>query len=190
MSDPELIREFELLWSQLALSPVRDGVWWDQCKCKFKELLVFHSRRLSRLKYQQLKEYEERLRFISAMSVQNNNVYSVQVDLLKNKIKSLLDGQLQGAHIRSRVQYLDLNEAPSSHYVKREKTNACKKGISRLVDQQGVHTDKEGIINCCVDFYSDLYKGEPVDSSLLDMFLSDIPQLSEEDQLSCEGVIT
>ena len=48
LSDPQFVSDLEDLWySTLAMNNVKDGVWWENCKRKFKKLIIRHSNTLS-----------------------------------------------------------------------------------------------------------------------------------------------
>ena len=62
LSDPQFVSDLEDLWyNTLAVSNVKDGVRWENCKLKFKKLIC-HSRKFSVRLKKQIKDAEASLR--------------------------------------------------------------------------------------------------------------------------------
>ena len=98
--------------------------------------------------------------------------------------------KLEGSKIRANGKYLENAEKPSRNFLQREQSRGNKKSIKKL-DQNGkILEDLPSIIEACKIFYADLYSEEPVDRALLEDFLSDLPKLTDENKLNCEGHIT
>ena len=59
LSDLQFVSDLEDLWyNTLAMSNVKDGVWWENCKRKFKQLIIRHSKKLSVRLKKQIKDAE------------------------------------------------------------------------------------------------------------------------------------
>ena len=48
LEDLDFIGDFRNLWEDLSREPHKDFIWWEDCKEAFKNLIMFHSKRLSR----------------------------------------------------------------------------------------------------------------------------------------------
>ena len=77
-------------------------------------------------------------------------------------------------------------------FINLEKRKQVKKHIRKLVISGAITTDPYQILSEEKNFYYNLYKTKAVDKDSIKSFLNNlnIPQLSEEQKLSCEGQIT
>jgi len=64
--------------------------------------------------------------------VGNPGYNTEQIKIVKEKISDVLRDEFDGAKIRSRAEYLDTEETPSSCFLHREKQNAATSTISEL----------------------------------------------------------
>ncbi|TWW77606.1 Transposon TX1 uncharacterized 149 kDa protein ORF 2 [Takifugu flavidus] len=107
------------------------------------------------------------------------------IETLQSKkmvLASLLDSQVQGALVRSRIQDLTEMDAPSSFFCGLEK----KRGQNLIIHSLFSSTDQElvepgQIRQRAVEFFSSLYESEYCrDDGLFDEFCGDLPRVSEE----------
>ena len=56
LRDPNFLEDFENLWVFLASVPEQDLNWWENCKIQFRQLIISHSMRISRISHLELKE--------------------------------------------------------------------------------------------------------------------------------------
>ena len=62
--------------------------------------------------------------------------------------------------------------------------------MERLNTINGLLTYNASILKECSDFYTDLYSSEPVDESLIDYFIGDLPQVPDDLKIQCDGSLT
>jgi exonuclease III len=68
LSDPYFVDDMVGLWKQCSKFVNKDLAWWENCKRKFKNLIITHSRRISNNHRQTLKDLENRLAFLQRQS--------------------------------------------------------------------------------------------------------------------------
>ena len=127
LSDPQFVSDLEDLWySTLAMSNVKDGVWWGNCKLKLKKLIIRHSKKLSVRLKKQIKDAEASLRQYITLSHGARNPTHLQgyIDKIKSYLNDLISQKLQGSVMRSREKILDEGEKPTLFF-KNGKTE-CK----------------------------------------------------------------
>ena len=89
------------------------------------------------------------------------------------------------------VNYLEIDEKPTRFFLQREKQLASNKHMNMLTKSDNTNTvSKAEIKEECLSFYTKLYQREEVDASLNPFFFDELPCLSEESALLCEGSIT
>jgi hypothetical protein len=103
----------------------------------------------------------------------------------------LFEEMIEGSKIRAKVNYLEINEKPTRFFLQREKQLASSKHINILTKSDGTNAVSNAEIKEeCLSFYTKLYRREEVDDSLNPFFFDELPCLSEESALRCEGSIT
>jgi hypothetical protein len=64
------------------------------------------------------------------------------------------------------------------------------KTISELKVGDQFINDQKGISHACADFYRTLLSREPIDQQAWALITKDLPKLSPEEKLTCEGTLT
>ena len=151
-------------------------IWWDDFKKQMRSIIITYSinkKRRERYVMNSLrKEFFE-------LEKQGKLIES---KLIKDQIKQMEIDSMKGAQIRSKAYRLD-GEKPSKYFLYKELSNNKKKRVKKIIDNNGTETeDSKEILNLFKDFYTDLFKFEPVDEEAIDKLLSDIPQVNESDK--------
>ena len=152
-------------------------VWWDKLKMSFKTLAIRHSTYLAK----------EKNKMVSALTAQYVLAEKLgkldNMQRVKEKLKELETKRLDGSKIRSRALLLDNKEQPSTFFYRKEMSKGKKKLITKIINDENIVCDNNNSISeSFVDFYSNLYRKEPVVQPPL-TYTTDLPTL---DQLSTE----
>ena len=103
----------------------------------------------------------------------------------------LFEETIEGSKIIAKVNYLEINEKPTRFFLQREKQLASSKHIDILTKSDGTNAVSNAEIKEeCLSLYTTLYRREEVDDSLNPFFFNELPCLSEESAILCEGSIT
>lgn len=192
LRDPNFQVDFENLWECLDSVPEQDSNWWENCKIQFRQLIISHSMRISRISHLELKEAKRDLTFLIRReeNVGTTSELQNQIKEAQSLVDKLNENFLEGAKIRSKVKYLETNEKPTRFFLRKEKQSAKDKHIKSLKNyaDEIINTSSE-ITEHCRHFYETLYSRKVVDESLNEYFLKDIPSLSEDSSTKCEGHI-
>jgi len=121
---------------------IKDAEWWEDCKYRFKRLIVLHSCRLAQNYRNKINDLETQH---DLQATRNPACNAEQIKIIKVKISDLLREKFDGAKIRSRAKYLDTEERPSSYFLRREKQNAAKSTINKLTIEGKNITDTADI---------------------------------------------
>ena len=102
---------------------------------------------------------------------------------------------MKGIIIRARARWHEHGEKSTKYFLNLEKRNHIKKHMRKLNVNGSITTDPLNILSEQQRFYQELYtrrnKNED-NSQMIESFLKDlnVPKLSEEQKVSCEGKIT
>ena len=115
----------------------------------------------------------------------------------KDKLESFYDEKVNGIIIRARARWHEHGEKSTKYFLNLEKRNHVKKHIRKLVISGIVKTDPFDILQEQKRFYRELYKSSKFNSDAenrqnIVKFLENlnIPQLTEEQMLTCKGKIS
>ncbi len=179
-----------MLWDNLSAQEIKDLNWWDNCKEKFKELIIIHSSRLKRNLRYKIEEVESKLRKAQKLDFQTPGTKREEIYVLKNQLAGLLDEQNAGAKIRAKALILDNDERPTRYFLRREKARGEKAVIKQLEINGVVTDDIELIKNECDNFYKNLYTAEPIDGRAAETLLQNVEKIPKEAADLCDGQIT
>ena len=166
----------DLLWETIKLRIRTDSIQYSSRKkrCNNNALLALN-KRLTRLEY----EFQQN----------PNNEDRDIIKLIKQDISDLLQKQINGMVMRSKCDWQEHGEKPSTFFLSLEKKNFNNKTIKRLRLPDGnITMDENNILKELKSFYSTLYTTthNPIPNF---RELDHIPQptLNIDDQQQCEG---
>ncbi len=166
---------------------------WELVKIRVKEFTVRYSCARSKHKTNIIKEIESKLtildREIEADS--NNDELITNRKLLKEQLDALYLERSMGAHIRSRVKWVEEGERSTSYFLALEKFRQSTNNISVLKENNVTYTEDKDILRIAGKFYTELYTSKNPCDNEIDGYLDNInlPVLSQEKQLLCEDDI-
>ena len=185
------ISEIEETWKDQISNRVQ---FWEFMKMKLREYIMKFSREKAKVRKLQVEKLEREIKELEDQLVINfQNTTQDQIDLKKIELENLFDYSRQGLKVRSRVEWSEEGERKSQFFEQLLKSNKRKSVIKELYDDNGlVLCDERSILKVIKKFYGNLYecRQNEIDTDVEDMFLNDIPKLSEENKNSCEGKIT
>jgi hypothetical protein len=160
------------------------------CKRKFKNLIITHSRRISNNHRQTLKDLENRLAFLQRQSFIGDDKIQCEFIRVKLEIQDLINKKLEGAKIRAKALELDNQEQPTAYYTRREKTHAAKSTIKELLINGQLVSCTADIVSECQSFYQRIFTAEHIDDNAVNYFLDGLPKLSTTQADVCDGPIS
>ena len=128
----------------------------------------------------------------------NREEIEKRINLLENELKTFYEKKTEGAMIRAKAKWLKDAEQNTTYFFNLEKRNYINKTIQQLINDKGdTITDFKEVLAEERSFYKSLYsKNHTVYDNINEVnnfFFPDdpeIPKLSEEDMLNCEGIIS
>ena len=162
LADSDLCADLEDVCMDYMQAEIKDAEWWENCKTRFKRLIVLHSCRLAQIYRSNLNALEAELRDLQLKSLHSPGSNAEQIKIIKSNIADMLQEKFDGSKIRSRAKYLDTEETPSTYFLRREKQNAAKSTINELSIDGNKIDNPADILQAGRNFYCDLYSAEPV----------------------------
>ena len=168
---------------------------WDWIKYNIINAIQ-HSKR----KPKERNDKEKTLQNVYAKAKQNvdldpNNANVNALNSANENLELFYEEKVHGIVIRARARWHEHGERSSKYFLNLEKRNHVKKHMRRLKISGPTKTDPYNILSEQKRFYQDLYTSKNIRTDsrqTAESFLSnlDIPRLTEEQKLSCEGKIT
>ena len=166
--------------------------FWEMLKENVKYYIVSYSKHRRRDASRQKVLLTNRLVYLKNMLVSGDR--SVQAEILEAEasLLALLNDELEGRKIRSRIKWMEEGETPSSFFLKSENQKFQKHFMSSVWNAEGREVfSLPDLIAAHEYFYSALFSDEPIDDDSQDLLISYISRsLSEEDRELCEGLVT
>ena len=189
--------KFKAFWSDWQQQRARfDNIqtWWDLGKIKIKSLCRDYCQEKKanqdKLLISLREEYSE-LMDKRDMSP-DSEAPDERLEYLRTEISDLEAKTMEGAIIRSRIQYREEGEKCSKFFVDLEKRKAISKTIDSLRSAKGeILTDPEAILSEQVKLYTELYREEGIDEAAQDIVLDNLDnKLSTDDINKCDGLLS
>ena len=123
-------------------------------------------------------------------NIEDENV-SLALEYTKSELEKINAAKTEGIRIRSRVQFIEENEKSTKYFLSAEKRNYKIKHITKLKNEVGSEiTNPKDILKLEQEFYEKLYGNNTRDESYDELFLENLPILSEESSEIMEAPLT
>lgn len=166
--------------------------WWDIGKRHIKSLTIKFCSAKARDRNETRQRLSSRATSLKTrIDCGDSNLFQQYQDILSEL--SLLDREeAAAASIRSRADWIEHGEAPSSFFLRLEKQRSASKTIDVIQDSSGRFvSDTQDLLEVWRDFYAQLFSESRTDDFLQDSFLDYLhTSLSPDQRLSCEGPLT
>ena len=185
------ISEIERIWRGQIRSKIK---FWEFMKMKLREYIMAFSRGRAKLRRSRIEKLEKEIKVLEDCLTTNFNVdIQNEIELKKEELDKLFDYSRQGLKVRSRVEWSEEGEKNSQFFEQLLKSNKRRSAIKEIYNEhQEMVKDCKGIIKIIRDFYKNLYACKNLETSddVKNMFLNDLPKLSNENRDFCECPIT
>ncbi|KAJ8034902.1 hypothetical protein HOLleu_21924 [Holothuria leucospilota] len=162
------LRSYYKLWSTLKPSFKSMTEWWENIKGRIKHLAIQHSVRIARQK-------KKRLLLLQRVCCNSN----------EDEVDNIIESELRGACIRSRVKILEENEKPSAFFYREERRRAERKVIKSIKNDDGrIVSSNSEITDVFHNFYTNLFtRHADVNLNLQDAFIQCLNhKISDDDK--------
>lgn len=179
LEDNDFLTSFKFFWDLISKNRTVTLDWWDQMKENIRLFCIEFSKGKNKRLFGNLKHLRTQYNSLDL----NCNSDINTLNEIKEKVKLIEQQILAGSIIRSKAEILDCNENPSAYFFHKEISSSKEKTVHSIKHNDVIYSNSIDILTCFKSFYRDLYTEEPIDSSLKSLFLSDLPQVEETDNL-------
>ena len=148
-----------------------------------------YSKKKNKVKFKVIKELERKYFNLQKLEILHPGNYIDQILYVKTQLQEFHDFNFNGAKVRSKANTLDFSEKPSRFFFKLENSRANAKIIKKIDVGSSSVTNNAEIIGAFQKNYDNLYTEEDIDINLANDFLTDVPKLTQDDSILCEGKI-
>ncbi|KAK3728108.1 hypothetical protein QZH41_014265, partial [Actinostola sp. cb2023] len=192
LDDPEYTRRIEQVLDQgiqrKTHSPSLQE-WWEDLKQNIRTTTqTYDKQKRKRDKENQDRVTKNIIKLKRTLDPQNRERVQQLTDL-ETTLRELKVQKMEGAKIRSRVQWIEQGEKPTKFFYNLEKQRAKTNTIDSVRDDNDEEvTDSNAIKTVVTDFYTNLYKKDLIDMIEQDRLLTNITRkLDNTESEQCEG---
>ena len=186
----EFKEEFTEMWNQWQLKKSHYDdikIWWDVGKRHIKNLTHEFSKQISIKKRHLLNELEAKMNYLK-----DRPGYSEDLKELQNEYESIHSKEVEGARVRSRIQWWEEGEKSTYYFHNLERRNGKDKVWDKIIDSDGnLLYGTHNIQNRQVEFYKELYKSQMREDTDKSYFLENVDKtISGSSKQFMESIIT
>ena len=196
LEDPIYCNSLEqnaLQWMNNYMDIEDKNIKWELLKYEVRKFSMQYSKEKKQNSRNREAEIEAQLKILEEdIDKSPNPVLERELVDLKVELEQIDNHKAQAMIIQSRAQWHEKGEKSTAYFFGLQKRNYIKKNASKLLTPQGTEvTNPKKILEMQREFYKNLYSTYPVDLEELALFSMDnIPKLSVNEQMQCEGEIT
>ena len=195
LRDPEYMEHVKHWISETVTieSQQNAGLLWEAIKLKICTETIKYSSHKKRSKNNIMQALEKRLeRLQTKFQANPTDEDDFDIKLIKQDIISLVQEQVNGCLVRSKMDWYEYGEKPSKFFLSLEKRNYNNKTVKAIKHIDGhILTDNKAILNELHTFYSKLYTSSHTDiPNFSELDHLNAPSLTIEEQNKCEGPLT
>ena len=167
-------------------------LWWDFFKNSLQvEKISFSKTKHKNLSHEHVVLTNEIIK-LKALLVAGDISVSPVIRDLENKLKELVLKELSGVAILSKARWLEEGEKPSRFFFRLERERIQRNSIFSVLDSNDVEVfSHAGIEQEIVQFYSNLFSSQPIDTLCKQTCLSSIENhLDFSQRQSCEEFLS
>ncbi|XDV33218.1 hypothetical protein PO909_003724 [Leuciscus waleckii] len=156
--------------------------WWDFGKTQIKQLSQQYAYNITKETNLSMTILEDDIKKLQESIGTEQNQELIEILNKKNKeLAGILDLKARGALIRSRFKNIEWMDVSSKFFFNLEKKNGQKRSIHVLRSKEGaLLSDRADIRKRAVEFYKELYSSELMHRPNTNVFIEDLPQVTEE----------
>ena len=170
-------------------------MFWEILKLRIRGVTIPYCSKKKKLQEQE-KNLEMEIQKLEKKLIENmvkDNIH-LQLETLKEELKSLRENRLRGVLLRARAQsYVDF-EKPTKYFCNLEKQNYTSKVVNKVRTSNRMITNQQDILKELKSFYKNLLQSKRNKDQAVNKnpFLDDsnIKKLSRMEQTKCEGLIS
>ena len=144
--------------------------WWDFFKESLKQDIILFANNKCKFAFREPVVLNNRLIELKQRLVQGDDFLSSEIASLESRLKTLVFIELEGAKIRSKVQWLEDGEKPTCFFFKLEREHFKKNNLTSILDEHDKVFAHEEIECAHVSFFPRSQWTLPVNNNVLNIF--------------------
>ena len=163
---------------------------WELIKYEIRKFSIHYSKLKNRTLNEQKSSLEKELCEIERNSINIANIN--RYNEIKSQLREIENTAIEGAILRSKVQWHEEGERNTKYFLGLEKNRAVKKTINKLKLKNGqTITDRVDISNAQYNYFSNLFSSK-LDPNLNDFthYFENLKKMNDDERNQCEGVLT
>ena len=154
LNDPEYIRMINDVIERVKTQYQNScpQILWDCCTNIVQDVSINYCKKITKAKKTQIIQIEKQL------AEHNNPDLINATNRLKMNLNKASVDELKGAHIRSRIKWVEEGERNTNFFLTLENIRAKQKSMTELHTDNGIIRDQKGIMNEQLRFYKNVYK--------------------------------
>ena len=168
-----------------------DQVNWEYLKYNFRKYTINFSKKLAKNTNKNIVDLETKLMHFEKSYA--NYVDNIDYKVCKQQLDAIYKEKAKWIKIRSKCNWYDLGEKFTKLFLDLEKHRAIQSQIHPVIINEDEITDQDEINKQIFSFYQSLFSRQvQVQTDKIDAYLDNIPlpKLTDEQTLSCEGIIS
>lgn len=155
------------------------GQYWEKAKQLAKKTLMDMGRQMKRKEDSEEKTINKDLRTEHSKVTGN----SMKIRNLKTRLKQIEDTRIQGAAVRSKMDWQMMGEQPTKYFFNLEKSKMNSRPIEKLIDEDGkVLTTKQDILEYTESFFRKRFSKGNVDKPSKGKIISKVDRVLTDEQ--------
>ena len=167
-----------------------DQVIWEYLKYNIRKYTIKFSKELAKNTNKTIDDLETKLKHYEK---HENYVDNIDYKVCKLQLDEIYEKKAKGIRIRSKCNWYEHGEKSTKFFLNLEKHRAIQSQIHSVIINQDEITDQDEINKQIFSFYQSLFSRQvQVQTDKIDAYLDNIPlpKLTNEQTLSCEGIIS
>jgi len=185
--------ENEMLKKEIVekIRTVTDLEGWDYCKCKIQSLI--RARGVLKAPESSIQKLNRKINVLEKKVARNKDLSDLQLEIerLRRNLQDELTNLTDKWQVRSNARWIESGEKSMKYFYSRFKTrhNAV------VIDKIKIPNNIEGsnpieVLHYIKEYYSHIYKPEPIKKEAMDRITDGLPQIEESDNQSLIKYIT
>lgn len=186
LSDQDYCDQVKSFWTTWQQQRVRFGAladWWETGKPYLRDMTIQHCQRQAKTRRQRRLQLQRDLEEYRREIAEGNDKVVAPLRAVETELKALDKVALNGARVRSRIQWTEEGEKSSTFFFGLEKQKQRDNLITEFVDENGRSCKTtESLLKAAASFYERLYSRTDTASRHADRLLESINRTISDEQ--------
>jgi hypothetical protein len=161
LEDNDLKQDLEAFWHKQVKRTKEDKIdleWWENCKEKIKDIIIWHSKRSAQNRRDRLNHIDSKIQKLKEFYNSKDGEDNMIISQLIAEKQAALNYLCEGARIRAKANDLHNSEKPVAAFLQMGKNRGERRMIKNLIKADGSQAkDIHSLLDTAKNFYANLY---------------------------------